>query len=335
MGSEPLAALDQALGAIAPYGRPDLEARLRQARYRLLADRVRVLVVGEFKQGKSLLVNGLVSAPVCPVFDDVATPCPPWSATPRSRPPRWSACSRSPTTATRTGRSRARRAADRGARPARRRGRQPGQPGGLAPGRGRRCRARCSPAGWSSSTPRASAGSAPCTARPRWPTLPTADAVLLVSDAVAGVHRAGAGVPRGRRSRLCPNVACVLTKTDLYPEWRRIAELDRGAPRARPASTPTLFAVSSTLRWHAHAAPDDEASDAESGFPELVDYLPRAGRGAGRRAGPALDRARRARGDRAARRPRCAPSGPRSRNPEQAAARDPRADRGEGARRPR
>jgi hypothetical protein len=66
-------AVDLALATIAPYGRPDLEARLHQARARLLDDRVRVLVVGEFKQGKSLLVNALLSAPVCPVFDDVAT----------------------------------------------------------------------------------------------------------------------------------------------------------------------------------------------------------------------------------------------------------------------
>ena len=38
-----------------------------------MADHVRVLVVGEFKQGKSLLVNALVGAPVCPVHDDIAT----------------------------------------------------------------------------------------------------------------------------------------------------------------------------------------------------------------------------------------------------------------------
>jgi hypothetical protein len=66
-------AVDLALATIAPYGRADLEGRLRATRVRLLDDRVRVLVVGEFKQGKSLLVNALLSAPVCPVFDDVAT----------------------------------------------------------------------------------------------------------------------------------------------------------------------------------------------------------------------------------------------------------------------
>ena len=53
----PVRAVDLALSTIAPYGRPDLEARLRQTRARLLDDRIRVLVVGEFKQGKSSLVN--------------------------------------------------------------------------------------------------------------------------------------------------------------------------------------------------------------------------------------------------------------------------------------
>jgi len=72
----PVRAVDLALSTIAPYGRPDLEARLRQTRARLLDDRIRVLVVGEFKQGKSMLVNALVSAPVCPVYDDVATSVP-------------------------------------------------------------------------------------------------------------------------------------------------------------------------------------------------------------------------------------------------------------------
>jgi hypothetical protein len=71
-----VAAVDLALAAITRYGRPDLDGRLRQARARLLDDRVRVLVVGEFKQGKSMLVNGLVGAPACPVFDDVSTAVP-------------------------------------------------------------------------------------------------------------------------------------------------------------------------------------------------------------------------------------------------------------------
>jgi hypothetical protein len=74
--ADTVATVDAALDAIGRYRRPDLESRLRQTAGRLRTDRVRVLVVGEFKQGKSLLVNGLVRAPVCPVFDDVATSVP-------------------------------------------------------------------------------------------------------------------------------------------------------------------------------------------------------------------------------------------------------------------
>ena len=68
--------VDLALKATAAYERPDLGARLAQTRKRLVDPNVRVLVVGEFKQGKSQLVNALVNAPVCPVDDDVATAVP-------------------------------------------------------------------------------------------------------------------------------------------------------------------------------------------------------------------------------------------------------------------
>ena len=66
-------------------------------------------------------------------------------------------------------------------------------------------------------------------------------------------------------------MACVVTKTDLYPSWRRILELDRGHLAAAGIGA-ELFAVSSTLRWHAVLENDAEAN-AESGFPELIGYL--------------------------------------------------------------
>lgn len=56
--------------------RPDLAERLEQARQDLDNVGVRVVVVGQFKQGKSALVNALVSAPVCPVDDVIATSVP-------------------------------------------------------------------------------------------------------------------------------------------------------------------------------------------------------------------------------------------------------------------
>ena len=66
--------------------------------------------------------------------------------------------------------------------------------------------------------------------------LPSADAVLLVSDA-AQEYTGPELEFLGAAMKLCPNVGCVLTKTDLYPHWRRIAELDRGHLRT-PASGP-------------------------------------------------------------------------------------------------
>ncbi|MFP5311771.1 MAG: Isoniazid-inducible protein iniA, partial [Actinomycetes bacterium] len=47
--------------------RADLRRRLDLAMGRLTDPSIRVIVVGEFKQGKSKLINALVNAPVCPV----------------------------------------------------------------------------------------------------------------------------------------------------------------------------------------------------------------------------------------------------------------------------
>lgn len=55
------------------YGRPDLAARLRELRERASDPTVRVIVAGEFKHGKSSLVNALVGRDLCPADDDVAT----------------------------------------------------------------------------------------------------------------------------------------------------------------------------------------------------------------------------------------------------------------------
>ena len=76
-------AVDAVLGAIlltskalAAYGREDLVARVAAARQRVEDPDFRVLVVGEFKQGKSSLVNALLDVDVCPVDDDIATSAP-------------------------------------------------------------------------------------------------------------------------------------------------------------------------------------------------------------------------------------------------------------------
>src|SRR4030095_480830 len=66
------------LGRQAPKaaGRRALTQRLTQTRKRLADPAFHVFVIGEFKQGKSSLVNALLNAPVCPVDDDIATAVP-------------------------------------------------------------------------------------------------------------------------------------------------------------------------------------------------------------------------------------------------------------------
>src|SRR5512145_1973734 len=68
--------VDQGIALAGSGGRADLRRRLEQTRERLQDPNIRVIVVGEFKQGKSQLINALVNAPVCPVDDDIATAVP-------------------------------------------------------------------------------------------------------------------------------------------------------------------------------------------------------------------------------------------------------------------
>jgi Dynamin family len=266
--AEPIAAVDLALGALTKYERPDLEARLRQARDRLLADHVRVLVAGEFKKGKSMLVNGLVGAPVCPVLDDLSTAVPtviryaeaPTVTLVRVRDGGENVTERTTVPLDDI----ARYATEQGNPGNRERLNQLeiGLPravlaGGLVlvdtPGVG----------GLSSVQAAATAA-----------TLPAADAVLLVSDASQEYTAPELEFLR-QAIAVCPNVACVLTKTDMYPEWRTIAELDRGHLRRAGIEAP-LFTVSSTMRWHALLAQNDELRtelSADSGYAPLVSYL--------------------------------------------------------------
>jgi hypothetical protein len=100
--------------------------------------------------------------------------------------------------------------------------------------------------------------------------LPTADAVLLVSDASSEFSAPELTLLRQVLSA-CPTVLCVQSKTDLYADWRSVVALNRGhLERAELAVD--IIPVSAQLRLRAAATHDVELN-AESGMSELVAHL--------------------------------------------------------------
>ena len=68
--------VDAVLGVATDMERPDVREHVGRIKTWFLNRETRVLVIGDFKVGKSTLVNALVNADVCPVDDDVATAVP-------------------------------------------------------------------------------------------------------------------------------------------------------------------------------------------------------------------------------------------------------------------
>jgi hypothetical protein len=102
--------------------------------------------------------------------------------------------------------------------------------------------------------------------------LPTAAAVLVVTDATQEFTAPEMAFLRSAAA-LCPNVVCVVTKTDASPEWRRVVELDR-AHLARAGVEAPVFAVASPLALLALRRKDRELHE-ESGLGPLFDHLRR------------------------------------------------------------
>lgn len=238
--------------------RGDLVKRATAAGARLKRPSTIVCVVGEFKQGKSSLVNGLLGREVCPVDDDLAT---------------------SSITLVRYGEN-------LGAVVRRREGgesvgervpieeldqwvSEEGNPGnerqverveitmpaamlkqGLVladtPGMGG-----------------LGAGHAAATLA----FLPFSDGLLLVSDASSELSAPEIDF-LARATELCPTVLFVQTKIDLYPAWKKIFEINRGHLDQRGLKIP-MTAVSSTLRTEALARKDRDLNE-RSRFPELI-----------------------------------------------------------------
>ncbi|AYF77581.1 Isoniazid-inducible protein iniA [Nocardia yunnanensis] len=100
--------------------------------------------------------------------------------------------------------------------------------------------------------------------------VPAADAVLMLTDASTELTEAEVDFLRQVRE-LCPAVAVLVTKIDLYPHWRQVFEANRKHLRANDLEVPIL-PVSAVLRAHAMRL-RDEGLGRESGFGLVFQFL--------------------------------------------------------------
>lgn len=95
-----------------------------------------------------------------------------------------------------------------------------------------------------------------------------ADAVLVLSDASTELTEPELTFVRQLRE-LCPTLAVLLTKTDLYPHWQQVMAADRAHLAHLDV---TLLPVSAQLRAHALRLRDAQLGQ-ESGFGALFGFL--------------------------------------------------------------
>ena len=244
-------------------GRDDLAGRLRIAAARATRPATIVCVVGEFKQGKSSLVNALVGRDVCPVDDDLATSAitlihhgEDLRVTVRRREDGQTAVEEIDpaaltdwvTEAGNPGNTKGVERVDIGVP-------SPLLADGLVlvdtPGMGG-----------------LGAGHAAATLA----FLPFADGLVFVSDASAELSAPEVDFLAQARDA-CPTVLFAVTKTDLYRRWREIEALDV-AHLGRDGVGVRTMALSSPLHLRA-VERDDPELDQQSGFPDLFAILDR------------------------------------------------------------
>lgn len=261
-------ALDQlfadARGAANAGSRADLAERIDRAAARHADHTVTALVAGEFKQGKSTLVNALLNIGICGVADDVSTVVPTTlrhgaeaSAVVHYAVPGDSAA----TMAEAIGLERVAELGTEQGNPGNRHGIRAIEvtlprrllSGGLtvvdSPGVG----------GLDASHAASTNGA-----------MRLAELVLFVSDASQPLTASEVAV-LSDAAALCAEVVLVQTKTDIQPAWRRIVSENERILREQGLDI-RVIAVSSVLRQRATAESSTELND-ESGFPALIALL--------------------------------------------------------------
>lgn len=257
--AEMTALLSDARAQATRCGRTDLSGRLDALSEQVADPTMRVVVVGQFKQGKSALVNALVGGQVCPVDDVVGTSVPTVvsfgdaaAATlvtevdgvsePQTKP--------IPVDALRSHVTEAATLTD-GVRPVRVDVELPSP--ALAKGM-----VLVDTPGVGSTQHAHSASTLTM--------LPGADAVLMLSDASQEYTEPELTFLK-QAAALCSNVTCVLSKTDPHPHWRSIRDADLQHLADSGLDLP-LLPVSALLHQEARSTGDDDL-DALSGLPEL------------------------------------------------------------------
>jgi len=242
--------------------RNDLVQRLARARARIIDPRIRVVIAGQLKQGKSQLLNALLNLPVARVGDDEATvviTIVSYSDPPSAQLVVAAGPNGEPATVDipiDDINADLRRAPQAGSREVLRV--EVGVPspllqGGLAfidtPGVGGHGQPHLS----------ATLG-----------LLPDADALLMVSDTSQELTEPEMWFIR-QAHRICPVGVLAATKTDLYPHWRDIVKTNAGHLQRARVPMPVI-PVSSLLRSHAVTLDDKELNE-ESNFPAIVKFL--------------------------------------------------------------
>ncbi|UXA18487.1 dynamin-like GTPase family protein [Mycobacterium sp. SMC-4] len=244
------------------WARGDLVARLLRARRRISDPHVRVVIAGQLKQGKSLLLNSLLNMPVARVGDDESTVLPTvvsYGEQPAARLVVARGDGQEPELVeipVADLRHDLRRAPQAGGREVLRvevTAPSPLLKGGLTfvdtPGVGGHGQPHLS----------ATLG-----------LLPDADAMLMVSD-TSGEFTEPEMTFLRQAIEICPVAVIVATKTDLYPHWRQIVDANTAHLRRAGVDLP-IVAASSTLRSHAVQLNDKELNE-ESNFPAIVRFL--------------------------------------------------------------
>jgi Dynamin family len=269
-----LTVLDDTIAACIAHHRTDLAGKLERRRALLLDPKLRVPVIGEVDQGKSQLVNALINAPVCAVGDDLTTTMP--TIVEHARTPTASVV----VDARVTGRRAIGPASGEQAR-------VPVPFDELAKGFDELAKGtvtRRTDAHLEVGVPREllagglvlidtpGLGSGPGRAATTFAALADADAVLMATDATRELGASELELLR-EVVALCPTVTVVLTKIDIVPRWRRVAERNR-ARLAAAGLAVEVVPVSSAVRLAA-ARTGDKALNRESGFVDLVAVLRR------------------------------------------------------------